>query len=217
MIRTAFGFYEVDAAPNHGLPGELAGRLGRASETPGFIDGAVYVRADNLSLALQVQLDGAAASEDWADNGAVSVLLQAADWRSRAVDFDTYRYVRGVEGDGEAVRDSAFFIVQRFALAPANAPAFVDAICAYVDAYARPIPGFIAADAFASLDGSKVVFVMPWAHESALASLENRDGSLAAMQKHLRMSERHSFESYQRISYLQRTEASEAAAGRGES
>jgi len=216
MIRTAFGFYELDASPSHGLPGDLAARLGRASDTPGFVDGSVYVRADNLSLALQLQLDGSAASEDWADNGAVSVLLQAAEWRSRAVDFDTYRYVRGVEGDGEAVHDSAFFIVQRFVLAPAATSAFVDAICTYVDEYARPIPGFIAADAFASLDGSKVVFVMPWAHESALASLENRDGSLAAMQKHLRMSERHSYESYQRVSYLHGAKPAESGAGRSE-
>jgi hypothetical protein len=43
---------------------------------------------------------------------------------------------------------------------------------------------------------------MPWEHEAALNTLENRPGSLAAMQKHLRMTERHVYGSYQRISYL---------------
>jgi hypothetical protein len=199
VARTLFGFYELDASPQHGLPGELATRLGRATETPGLIDGAVYVRSDNLAMAMQVQY----VDEDgWENRGAVSLLLQAADWRSRTNELDRYRFVKGVEGDGEQVKDSTFFIMQRFVVEPADCAPFIDALCAYTQEYAQPIPGFIAGDAFASLDDSKVVFVMPWAHEAALSSLENRDGSLTAMQKHLRMSKTHAFSSYQRISYL---------------
>ncbi|MBD5633174.1 MAG: hypothetical protein IAI49_01745 [Candidatus Eremiobacteraeota bacterium] len=199
MARTVFGFYDLDAAPQHGLPGDLATRLGLATETPGFVDGAVFVRSDNLAMAIQVQYGD---EDGWEDRGSVSILLQAADWRSRTSDVARYRLTRQVDGDGEQVKDSTFFIVQRFVVDPNDGASFVDAICAYTTEYARPIPGFIGGDAYTSLDGSKIVFVMPWAHEAALGSLENRDGSLAAMQKHLRMSKQHVYASYQRISYL---------------
>jgi hypothetical protein len=202
MSRTFFGFYELDASPQRGLPGELATRLGSATETPGFIDGAIYVRSDNFGIAIVLQHDDI---EDWTESGNAGLLLQAADWRSRASELGSYRLARHVEGDGDAVKDSTFYIVQHFDVAASDQAAFVDAICSYVESYAQPIPGFLAGDAYASLDGRHVVFVMPWAHEAALGSLENRDGSLAAMQKHLRMSTRHVFGSYQRISYLRAT------------
>ncbi len=199
MDRTLFGFYDLDAAPQRGLPGELATRLGGATETPGFVEGSLYVRSDNLAMAIEIRH----ADEDgWADRGAASTLLQAANWRSRSSDVATYRLVKQVEGDGEHTKDSTFFIVQRFVVDPSDTQAFVDAICAHTLEYAQPIPGFLAGDAFASLDGTQVVFVMPWAHEAALSSLENRDGSLEAMQKHLAMSKTHSFASYSRVSNL---------------
>jgi hypothetical protein len=210
VTRTVFGFFDLDAAPQHGLPGELATRLGLATEDAGFVDGAVYVRSDNLAMAIQVQYDG---GDGWEDAGKTAVLLQAADWRSRASDVDRYTFSAGVEGDGDQVKDSTFFIMQRFVVDPADREAFVAAICAYTEEYARPIPGFIGGAAFSSLDGRKVVFIMPWAHEAALGSLENRDGSLAAMQKHLRMSKQHIYASYQRISFL-RAAAPEPAAAR---
>jgi hypothetical protein len=206
--RTLFGFYDLDASPQRGLPGELATRLGRATETEGFVDGALYVRSDNLAAAIQMQY----VDEDgWEDRGGAAILLQAADWRSRSNDVDRYRLAKQVEGDGDAPKDSTFFIVQRFVVDPSDTNAFVDAICAHTLEYAQPIPGFLAGDAYASLDGTKVVFVMPWAHEAALASLENRDGSLEAMQKHLKLSKAHVFSSYSRVSYLRAVSHADAA------
>jgi len=203
MSRTLFGFYDLDASPQRGLPGELATRLGTATESPGFIDGAIYVSSDNFGVAIQAQYDEpASGSDDWVESGGISVLLQAADWRSRASDLTSYRLARRVEGDSDTLKDSTFFIVQRFVVKASDQAAFVDAICAYTQEYAQPIPGFLAGDAYASVDGTQVVFVMPWEHEAALNTLENRPGSLAAMQKHLRMTERHVYGSYQRISYL---------------
>jgi len=204
MSRTFFGFYDLDASPQRGLPGELASRLGLATETPGFIDGAIYVRSDNLALAIQLQH---AERDGWTETGGAAILLQAADWRSRASRLGSYRLAGHVPGDGEAVKDSTFYIVQNFDVAASRQAEFIDAICAYAETYAAPIPGFLAGDAYASLDGEHVVFIMPWAHEAALGSLENRDGSLAAMQKHLRMTTRHVFGSYQRISYLRASAA----------
>jgi hypothetical protein len=208
MSRYFFGFYELDASPQRGLPGELATRLGNATETPGFVDGTLYARTDNFGVAIQVQYGD---EDGWEERGPVAVLLQAADWRSRASELGTYRLARRVAGDGDAVKDSTFFIIQRFEVEPRTQNDFVAAIASYTEEFAAPIPGFLAGDAFASLDGTAVVFIMPWAHEAALGSLENRPGSLAAMQKHLRMSKRHVFSSYQRISYL-RAEAPEEPA-----
>ena len=204
MSRTFFGFYDLDASPERGLPGGLATRLGAATETPGFIDGAIYVRSDALGVAIQIQHPD---EDGWTSSGSAAMLLQAADWRSRASETASYELVRQVPGDGDAVKDSTFYIVQHFDVAPGSQAAFVDAICAYTEEYAAPIPGFLAGDAFSSVDGKHVVFIMPWAHEAALGSLENRDGSLDAMQKHLAMTDRHVFASYQRISYLRATEA----------
>jgi hypothetical protein len=212
MSRTLFGFYDLDASPQRGLPGELATRLGTATESPGFIDGAIYVSSDNFGVAIQARYDEPAAEPDaWAESGGISVLLQAADWRSRASDLASYRLARHVEGDSDTLKDSTFFIVQRFIVKASDQATFVDAICDYTEEYAQPIPGFLAADAYAGLDGTRVVFVMPWAHEAALNTLENRVGSLAAMQKHLRMTERHVFSSYQRISYLRGAADTEAS------
>ncbi|MBD5655539.1 MAG: hypothetical protein IAI50_10245 [Candidatus Eremiobacteraeota bacterium] len=204
MSRTLFGFYDLDAAPQHGLAGDLASRLGSATEAAGFIDGAVYVRSDNAAVAIQLQYGD---EDGWEERGAVATLLQAADWRSRENDARSYRLVRQVRGDGDDVKDSTFYIVQRFVVKSELQDGFVSAICNYVEHYAAPIPGFLAGDAYASLDGGHIVFVMPWAHESALNSLENREGSLRDMQTHLRMSERHSYASYQRSSFLRATGA----------
>jgi hypothetical protein len=212
MSRTLFGFYELDASPQHGLPGELATRLGTATEAPGFIDGAVFVSSDNFGVAIQAQYDEpAAGGEDWAESGGISVLLQAADWRSRSSELGSYRLARHVQGDSDTLKDSTFFIVQRFVVKPSDQATFIDAICDYTQEYAQPIPGFLAGDAYAGVDGTRVVFVMPWEHEAALNTLENRAGSLASMQKHLRMTERHIFSSYQRISYLRASTDAEAS------
>jgi hypothetical protein len=212
MSRTLFGFYDLDASPQHGLPGELATRLGTATEAPGFIDGAVFVSSDNFGVAIQAQyVEPAAGPDDWAESGGISVLLQAADWRSRASELGSYRLARHVQGDSDTLKDSTFFIVQRFVVKPSDQAAFIDAICDYTQEYAQPIPGFLAGDAYAGVDGTRVVFVMPWEHEAALNTLENRPGSLASMQKHLRMTERHIFSSYQRISYLRASTDVEAS------
>ncbi|MBD5604423.1 MAG: antibiotic biosynthesis monooxygenase [Candidatus Eremiobacteraeota bacterium] len=210
MSRTLFGFYELDASPQRGLPGELATRLGAATETPGFIDGAVFVRSDNFGVAIQARFDGDGEDGAWQKTGGIALLLQAADWRSRASDLATYRLARHVDGDTDTVRDSTFFIVQRFDVPEGRQDEFVDTICAYTEEYAQPIPGFLGGDAYASLDRKHVVFVMPWAHEAALNTLENRAGSLDAMQRHLALSERHSFASYQRVSFLRGTVGADA-------
>jgi hypothetical protein len=212
MSRTLFGFYDLDASPQHGLPGELATRLGTATEAPGFIDGAVFVSSDNFGVAIQAQyVEPAGGTDDWAESGGISVLLQAADWRSRASELGSYRLARHVQGDSDTLKDSTFFIVQRFVVKPSDQAAFIDAICDYTQEYAQPIPGFLAGDAYAGIDGTRVVFVMPWEHEAALNTLENRAGSLASMQRHLRMTERHIFSSYQRISYLRASTDVEAS------
>ncbi len=199
MNRTIFGFYDLDASPQHGLTGDLATRLGAASDGAGFVDGAIYARSDNAAVAIEIQYPD---EDGWEARGAAGVLLQAADWRSRDSDVRPYRLARRVEGDGESASESTFFIVQRFIVKTGMQAALVGAICDHAARYAASIPGFIAGQAFASLDGSRVVFVMPWAHEAALNSLENRPGALAAMQTHLNMSERHIYASYARISYL---------------
>jgi hypothetical protein len=199
MSRTLFGFYDLDAAPQRGVTGDLATRLGTATETAGFVDGAIYLRSDTAAIAIQVQYDG---EDQWETKGAVAMLLQAANWRSRENDARAYRLARSVPGDGDAVKDSTFYIVQRFLVKAGMQDRLVATICDYTERFAAPIPGFLAGDAFASIDGTRVTFVMPWAHEAALNALENRDGSLAAMQRHLEMSERHGYASYERVSYL---------------
>jgi hypothetical protein len=199
MHRTYFGFYDLDAAPQHGIPGDLATRLGVATETPGFVEGAVYVRSDNAGVAVEIRHQD---EDGWIERGGAAMLVRAADWRSRESDARTYRTARTVAGDGDAAQDSTFFIVQRFVVRPESQDALVSAICEHAETFAAPIPGFLAGDAFASLDGTRVVFVMPWAHEAALTALENREGALEAMQRHLKLSERHSYASYSRVSYL---------------
>jgi hypothetical protein len=194
-----FGFYDMDASQERGVPGDLAERLGTASEADGFVEGAVYVRSDEASVAISLRH---ADADGWPERGAPAVLLQAADWRSRESDALPYRLARTVAGDGDAPGDSTFFIVQRFVVKSGLQDALVRAICDHAATYAQPIPGFLSGEAYASLDGSRVVFIMPWAHEAALSSLENREGALAAMQTHLRMSERHIYASYQRVSFL---------------
>jgi hypothetical protein len=197
--RTIFGFYDMDASQQRGVPGDLAARLGTASEAEGFVEGAVYVRSDEANVAISLRHPD---DDAWRERGAPAMLLQAADWRSRESDAHEYRLARTVAGDDDAPSDSAFFIVQRFVVKAGMQDALVRAVCDHAATYAQPIPGFLSAQAYASLDGSRVVFIMPWAHEAALSSLENRDGALAAMQTHLRMSERHIYASYQRVSYL---------------
>ncbi len=93
-------------------------------------------------------------------------------------------------------------MVQRFETRPDAQAPLVSALLAYTERFAQPIHGFLRGDAFASVDGSRVVFIMPWAHEAALNALENTVGSLEAMQTHLRLAERHTYESFDRVSYL---------------
>jgi hypothetical protein len=199
MSRTVFAFFDLDAAPQHGVTGDLATRLGAATGDAGFIDGAVYARSDHAAVALQLQ---SGEESGWAERGAVATLIQAAQWRSRDQDVRAYQLARRVAGDGDGVRDSTFYIVQRFVVSAGKQAALVAAVCDHADRFAGSIPGFLGGDAYTSLDGTRVVFVMPWAHEAALNALENGDGSLAAMQTYLRMSERYSYESYERVSYL---------------
>ena len=209
MARTFIGFYDLDAAPSHGLTGDLATRLGTATETNGFNEGAVYVRSDRGAVAIVIVYED---RDGFEQEDGVGVLLQAADWRSRDSDAHTYNSADTIEGDGDAASDSSFYIVQRFDTKPESQKPLVDALLRYMTDYARPIAGFLGGEAFASLDGTRVVFMMPWAHEAALNALENRDGSLAAMQKHLRLSERHSYGSYQRVSSLRGAAPAQAGA-----
>ena len=208
MARTFIGFYDLDASPSHGLTGDLATRLGTATETEGFSEGAVYVRSDRSAVAIVIRYGD---RDGFENEGAVGVLLQAADWRSRDSDAHSYESAGTVPGGGDAPNDSSFYIVQRFDTKPESQRPLVEAILKYVNDYARPIAGFLGGEAFASRDGTRVVFLMPWAHEAALNALENRDGSLAAMQKHLRLSERHTYGSFQRVSFLRGAAAAGAA------
>ena len=208
MARTFIGFYDLDAAPSHGLTGDLATRLGTATETDGFSEGSVYVRSDRSAVAILIRYDD---RDGFEQQDGVGVLLQAADWRSRDSDARSYVSAGTIDGDGDAASDSSFYIVQRFDTKPESQRPLVEAIVQYMSEYARPIAGFLGGEAFASLDGTRVVFVMPWAHEAALNALENRDGSLAAMQKHLRLSDRHTYGSYQRVSFLRATPPVESA------
>lgn len=199
MARTFIGFYDLDASPSHGLTGDLATRLGTATETEGFAEGSVYVRSDRAAVAIVIRYGD---RDGFESDGPVGVLLQAADWRSRDADARTYTSAGTVTGNGDVASDSSFYIAQRFDTKPEAQRPLVDAILRYVNDYARPIAGFLGGEAFASVDGTRVVFLMPWAHEAALNALENRDGSLAAMQKHLSLSDRHTYGSYQRVSFL---------------
>lgn len=199
MAEAFLGFYELDAAPSRGLTGDFATRLGMVTDAPGFIDGSLYVRSDTGAIAISISYDG---SENWVREGTPGTLLYAADWRSRSTDGRRYRHVGTVAGDGNSLSDSSFYVIQRFETRPESQSALVDALLAYVERFAQPINGFLSGDAFASVDGMRVAFIMPWAHEAALNALENSDGSLEAMQTHLRLSERHIYESFERVSYL---------------
>lgn len=208
MSEVFLGFYELDAAPSRGLTGDFATRLGDATEAPGFIDGSLYVRSDAGSVAIVLQYDG---GENWMTEGVPGMLLYSADWRSRKVDARRYRNAGHLTGDGTAAGDSSFYIVQRFETRPDAQAPMVAAILSYVERFAQPINGFIGGDAYASIDGTRVAFVMPWAHEAALMALENGAGSLEAMQAHLKLSEQHTYESFQRVSYLRAAQSDAAA------
>jgi hypothetical protein len=199
MAESFIGFYELDAAPSRGLTGELATRLGTATDAPGFIDGSLYVRSDTGSVAIVIQYDG---GEQWVREGTPGTLLYAVDWRSRSADGHRYRHAGAVAGDGSSSSDSSFYVVQRFDTRPEAQAPLVTALLSYTERFAQPIHGFLRGDCYASLDGTRVVFIMPWAHEAALNALESTAGSLDAMQVHLRLAERHTYESFQRVSYL---------------
>ncbi len=198
MAESFIGFYDLDAAPSRGLTGELATRLGSVTDAPGFIDGSLYVRSDTGSVAISLQYDG---GETWATEGIPGMLLYAVDWRSRNADGHRYRHAGAIVG-GDALSDSSFYVVQRFDTRPEAQAPLVTALLSYTERFAQPIHGFLRGDAYASIDGNRVVFIMPWAHEAALNALESTDGSLEAMQTHLRLAERHSYESFDRVSYL---------------
>ena len=199
MPEAFIGFYELDAAPSRGLTGDFATRLGTATDAPGFIDGSLYVRSDSGSVAIVMQYDG---DENWARAGTPGMLLYSADWRSRGADASRYRHAGAIGVEGGVLSDSSFYVVQRFETRQEAQQPLVTALLSYIERFAAPIHGFLRGDAYASIDGSRVVFVMPWAHEAALNALENVAGSLEAMQTHLRLAERHIYESYERVSYL---------------
>jgi hypothetical protein len=198
MSEVYLGFYEIDAAPARGLAGEFATRLGAVSVAPGFIEGALYVRSDTGSIAVVMEYDG---EEGWVREGAPGMLLYSADWRSRSADGRSYRPAGSVAGNAGSASDTSFYIFQRFETRPDVQSALVAALLSFVERFAQPINGFLSGDAYASIDGTRVAFVMPWAHEAALSALEHSDGALESMQVHLGLSERHSYESYQRVSY----------------
>ncbi len=198
MPRTFFGFYDLDASAGRGVSSDLATRLGAATQGDGFLQGCLYVRSDGGSVAIQMRYDG---PDDWATHAPQGTLLQAADWRSRNGDGRSYRVVSRVGGDEDA-HDAAFFAIQRFETPEGGQAKFADAIRAYYAEYALPIDGFVGGETFASDDGSRVLFLMAWEHEAALNALENRDGSLTAMQTYLHLATRHEYASYERISRL---------------
>jgi heme-degrading monooxygenase HmoA len=199
MAEAYLGFYDLDAAPARGLTGEFATRLGDVTEAPGFIDGSLYVSSAAGGMAIVLQYDG---TENWMREGLPGVLLYAADWRSRSSDGRRYRHVRSIAGDGNDANDSSFYVIQRFETQPDLQTKFTESLASYLERFAAPIHGFLSADIFTSLDGTSTTLIMPWAHEAAINALENADGSLEAMQTHLRLTTRHTYESYQRVSYL---------------
>ena len=199
MSRTFLGFYDLDAAPQHGVTGDLATRLGAATSDPGFVDGAVYVRSDNAAVAVQLQHPD---EDGWEDRGNAAVLLQAADWRSRRATREPYRLARQVPGDGDPVTDSTFYIVQRFVVKP-------DVQATLVETIAR-IPN---ASQLRSQDFSQAMRSRAWTERASSSSCPGRtrprfnrskisDGSLAAMQSIYDSSEHHSYASFERVSYL---------------
>ena len=102
----------------------------------------------------------------------------------------------------ESPADESFFVVQRFVVLPEKVERLTTALARYIERFMVGIAGFQGADLFARDDGQRVVAVMPWAFEAAIAALETRPGSLAAMQELFALAERHIYESFERISHM---------------
>ena len=193
-----FAFYDIDAAPEHSVADDLAERLGGVTDVAGFIDGAVFVRSDEAAVVVQLQYDG---GDEWIAQTEVAAILDAAEWRSRTSETAAYRSVRVFESGGDEPSDASVFVVQRFAVAPASATAFLSALGAYVEKYPQLVTGFLGATLFASTAAQGVVLLTAWAYEAGLTALET-PASLAAMHSYRDLAERQSFATYQRVSYL---------------
>jgi hypothetical protein len=198
MSRTAIAFFELDATPHRGVPSELAERLGALTGVAGYREGALYVRPDHDAVAIQVAFDG---DDRWLEGPAPMLLIEGAHWRSRSADVRTYRAVGRIAGD-ESPADESFFVVQRFVVQPEKVERLTTALARYIERFMVGIAGFQGAHLFASDDAQRVVAVMPWAFEAAVAALETRAGSLAAMQELFALAERHVYESFERISHM---------------
>jgi hypothetical protein len=196
--RTVFAFFELDATPHRGLPGELAERLGGLTDVAGFLEGALYLRPDHDAVALEVVFEG---EDPWLEGQAPVRLIEGGNWRSRSSDVRTYRRAARVEGT-EDPEDASVFIAQRFFVQPEVTDRLVEAFQNYAECFMVDIPGFQGADVFVSDDGRRVVALTPWAHEGALTALEAKPGSLVALGDMFGLCEGHVYESFERISHM---------------
>ncbi len=197
VSTTFLGFYDLDASPQRGLQGFLAERLGAATVDPDFIEGALFVRSDDGAVALSLRHDSDDAA--WLERPLIATLIQSADFRSRTADVRSYRTSSGFSG--VAIPDDAVFTIQRFDVPPAAQQALTAALESFVDAFARPILGFLDSEILASNDGERTVWVAPWAHEAALAALET-PASFAAMRTFARLAPQRVFGTFDRVSYV---------------
>ncbi len=195
MSTTFLGFYDLDASPQHGLQGFLAERLGAATSDPDFIEGALFVRSDNAAIALSLRHDSHDAA--WLERPLIATLIQSAEFRSRTADGRSYRTAAAFSG--AAIPDGAVFTIQRFDVPSAAQAQLTGALEAFVEAFARPILGFLDSQILASTDGQRAVWVAPWAHEAALAALET-PASFEAMRTFTRLAPQRSFGTFDRVS-----------------
>ena len=195
MQATFFGFYDLDAAPQHGLQGFLAERLGAVTDDPDFREGALFVRSDLAAVALGLRHEADDAA--WLDRPLVATLTQSADFRSRSADVRTYR--TAVAFTGAAIPDDAVFTIQRFDVPPGTQAQLTAALTSFVDTFARPILGFLDSEILASDDGERVVWLAPWLHEAALAALETPE-SFRAMRTFAPLATHRVFGTFDRVS-----------------
>ncbi|MFY9780311.1 MAG: antibiotic biosynthesis monooxygenase family protein [Candidatus Baltobacteraceae bacterium] len=201
--RTVLAFFELDATPQRGLPGELAERLGGLTGLAGFVEGALYLRPDLDAVAVEVVFEG---EDSWLEEHAPVRLIEGGNWRSRASDVRTYRLGARVYGTA-AAGDDSLYVTQRFFVHPEMTERLVEAFQDFAECFMVDIPGFQGADVFASDDGHRVVALTTWAGEEALLALEAKPGSLVAMGDMFGLAESHIYESFARISHMLREPA----------
>jgi hypothetical protein len=192
--------YDVDAAPQHGVSGDLSERLGAVTADADFVDGALYVRSDNGAVVLSLRHSS---DDSWLERPLVSSLLGAADWRSRTSDVRPYP---APTAPVVSIADSAVFVIQHFAVEAAAQERLSAALAAFVDRFARPIQGFLDSTILKSADGTRVVWIAGWAHEAVLIALETPD-SFAAMRAFVTLAQTHVFGTFTRVSYVSRAGA----------